>query len=645
MCNVGLTTINLGSISGFQQSVLFVDMLLGDLSLVSISVVITRRYFFNKYMTNFLQHSKAGRRVANDVERNSSASGSSAQSDSSGQRRRLLKASGDLHKRSPVVKETKSEHRYDQPHLSAYGGFPAPWHSVYWRKVWRFFESRLSSQEPRDHHYLSFRPKLDQKGRFHSLTRQQQREVGGVEFRALNLLTWLLPAYSIFWMALACIVLAPYVQHTSTSNVIRGAQPGNLNPGWWSIFASVSAYTNCGLNLLNDNMIPLKDNYLVLIFIAVTILAGNTLYPIFLRAIIWLSLKAVPEDSEMHHSLMFLLHHPRRCYLFLFPRKQTLILLLAQVGIHLVAWLMFVILNIGYAPVGQQMSTGLRWFDGLFQAHGLRESGFYIIQMSDIAPALQFAYMILMYTSAMPLIMSIRTTNVYEERSIGQEDENKWQSALKDPEKQEAASSTLSQHLQKQLSYDLWWILVCVWLVSIIERSKLAPSPAAVSTTLQTTISAGPTPAPGFSNGLFAILFETVSAYGTVGLTLGLPYDSYSFCGAWQPLSKLILMTVMLRGRHRVLPMAIDRAVLLPGQDIMEELDKKYRADEDTDGEEERDIKEVREEERGSDHEAEEGESDEGEREETSEATEEAQQKQARRRKQKQTDQSDEVRS
>lgn len=41
-------------------------------------------------------------------------------------------------------------------------------------------------------------------------------------------------------------------------------------------------------------------------------------------------------------------------------------------------------------------------------------------------------------------------------------------------------------------------------------------------------------------------------------------------------LSKLVLLTVMLRGRHRVLPMAIDRAVLVPGQELMQKLDREY---------------------------------------------------------------------
>ena len=77
-------------------------------------------------------------------------------------------------------------------------------------------------------------------------------------------------------------------------------------------------------------------------------------------------------------------------------------------------------------------------------------------------------------------------------------------------------------------------------------------------------------------------VFDLVSAYGTVGLSLGVPFvscefyssdyltfsekNNYSFAGALQPLSKFILCLVMIRGRHRGLPMAIDRAVMLPSE-------------------------------------------------------------------------------
>jgi len=55
-------------------------------------------------------------------------------------------------------------------------------------------------------------------------------------------------------------------------------------------------------------------------------------------------------------------------------------------------------------------------------------------------------------------------------------------------------------------------------------------------------------------------VFEMVSAFGGIGLTLGVPTDNFSFSGALKPLSKLIVCIIMLRGRHRGLPVAIDRA-------------------------------------------------------------------------------------
>ena len=41
---------------------------------------------------------------------------------------------------------------------------------------------------------------------------------------------------------------------------------------------------------------------------------------------------------------------------------------------------------------------------------------------------------------------------------------------------------------------------------------------------------------------------------------------NFSFSGAFTPTSKLIVCLVMLRGRHRGLPNAIDRAVMLPNE-------------------------------------------------------------------------------
>ena len=65
-------------------------------------------------------------------------------------------------------------------------------------------------------------------------------------------------------------------------------------------------------------------------------------------------------------------------------------------------------------------------------------------------------------------------------------------------------------------------------------------------------------------------VFELVSAYGNIGLSIGLPNENYSTCGAFHPLSKIILAVVMIRGRQRGLPVAIDRAIMLPREFQME---------------------------------------------------------------------------
>jgi Trk-type K+ transport system membrane component len=182
------------------------------------------------------------------------------------------------------------------------------------------------------------------------------------------------------------------------------------------------------------------DNYFILIVTGTAILIGNTLYPVFLRLVIWILSKIIPKDSEKHHSLAFLLHHPRRCYLLLFPKKNTWYLLTIQVGINLLAWVLFILLNLGYGPVNSSIpNAGQRVMDGLYQAHGLRAAGYSIITISSVAPALQVFYMVIMYISAYPFIMSVRQTNVYEERSLGIDDPSTSQL-----EKQDSGSSLLA---------------------------------------------------------------------------------------------------------------------------------------------------------------------------------------------------------
>ena len=234
---------------------------------------------------------------------------------------------------------------------------------------------------------------------------------------------------------------------------------------------------------------------------------------------------------------------------------------------------------------------------GLFQALAVRSGGFYVVPISGLYPGLLVLYVLMMYISAFPVTMTIRNTNVYEERSLGIFADEELQEP-KQPEIQATQSrgrellqglkrtmtishgagagltktqtkttasdwsnqDFLRTQLRGQLGHDLWWIALAVFLITIIETGQFHRDPVVFS--------------------VFNIVFEVISAYGCVGISVGVPWNAYSFCGAWHTGSKLVLCAVMLRGRHRGLPVAIDRAILLPSATLgwAEEEDAHRRA-------------------------------------------------------------------
>lgn len=92
---------------------------------------------------------------------------------------------------------------------------------------------------------------------------------------------------------------------------------------------------------------------------------------------------------------------------------------------------------------------------GLFQALGTRFGGLYVVDPSDVAPALQIMYLVAMYMSAFPVIVSLRQTNIYEERSLGI-DGNEEKHGHEDE-----THNYLGMHIKRQLAYDLWFVFPC----------------------------------------------------------------------------------------------------------------------------------------------------------------------------------------
>lgn len=150
----------------------------------------------------------------------------------------------------------------------------------------------------------------------------------------------------------------------------------------------------------------------------------------------------------------------------------------------------------------------------------------------------------MMYISVLPIAISVRRTNVYEEKSLG------LYGSLTEEREDESEPSYVGAHLRRQLSFDLWYIFLGLFVISISEGTRLQSGD------------------PGFT--MFAILFEIVSAYGTVGLSLGYPGIDASLSAEFGVIAKLVIIAMQIRGRHRGLPYALDRAILLPSESLHE---------------------------------------------------------------------------
>ncbi|KAJ8486784.1 hypothetical protein ONZ51_g4604 [Trametes cubensis] len=398
--------------------------------------------------------------------------------------------------------------------------------------------------------YISFEAVVGRNSVFQSLTREQLEELGGVEYRALTALLWIVGAYHIGLQLLAFVVIAPYMSMSRwKADFLPPALHRPISSTWFSAFQVVSSYTNTGMSLVDQSLVPFQKAYPMIVFMVILILAGNTGFPVLLRFQIWTITKIIPRNSRLNETLHFLLDHPRRCFVYLFPSHQTWFLLTVLFALNLTDWFFFLVLDIGN-PAIANIPLGVRFIIGLLQATAVRAAGFATVTLAALAPAVKVLYVLMMYVSVYPIAMSVRSTNVYEEKSLGvfasEEDLSSEEAFNASGNRATVWGRYLAMHARKQLSFDMWWLGVALFLVCIIEKDGLEDE----STNDWFTI--------------FTVVFELVSAYGTVGLSLGVPYANFSFAGALRPLSKLIICAVMLRGRHRGLPVAIDRAVMLP---------------------------------------------------------------------------------
>lgn len=306
-----------------------------------------------------------------------------------------------------------------------------------------------------------------------------------------------------------------------------------------AIYSAGTMANNLGFTLTPDSMISFRDAVFPITVMTILAYAGHTFYPICLRFVIWTISKILPKDNKNQEALHFLLEHPRRCYTLLFPSRPTWILAIILVALNIVDVILIICLDLNNPEV-TVVPVAPRVISSIFQAASSRHTGTSTFNLANVNPGVQFSLLVMMYVSIFPIALSIRSSNTYEESSLGvyQDDEA-------EVSENQDGKTYLKAHARNQLSFDLWYIFLGCFCICCSEADRIMDQND-----------------PAFA--VFPVFFEVTSAYANVGLSLGHPSVSTSFCGKFNAFSKLVICAMMIRGRHRGLPVRLDRAIILP---------------------------------------------------------------------------------
>nr|WEL36416.1 high-affinity potassium transporter 1 [Salicornia europaea] len=362
--------------------------------------------------------------------------------------------------------------------------------------------------------------KHKKRARTHVLDPRPVSQEEGMKYKSLRVLNHLVLGYLLVFHIIGYSLLSLYISvESSAGNVLTRKK---LELHLFSIFTTVSTFSNCGFIPTNENMIVFKRNSGLLLILIPQILLGNKLYPCGLRLVIWV-LERFTKKQEYSYLLK---NHKGLGYGLLTSNYKAVLLGITSIGLVVVQFVVFSILEWN-SLVLEGLSFYQKFVGSLFQTVNSRHSGESIIDVSQVSPATMLLFVVMMYlpsqTTFVPIRYDKESTIIIEEKSSQGSKRQK---------------SALIENLKfSPLSY----LAISIMLICITESRLLREDPLNFS--------------------VFNIIVEVVSAYGNVGFSMGYsckqrletnkPCEDryFGFAGRWSWQGKFILILVMLFGR------------------------------------------------------------------------------------------------
>ncbi|KAL3642834.1 hypothetical protein CASFOL_013649 [Castilleja foliolosa] len=335
--------------------------------------------------------------------------------------------------------------------------------------------------------------------------------------KTIKILAYLVTCYLLVTHTIGSVLVAVYFSAIPSAKKVLKTKGIKLLT--FSIFTTVSTFSNCGFVPTNENMVAFRGNSGLLLILIPQILMGNTLYPVFLRLSVWVMTK-----MTMRSEFKYVLENNRKVgYGHLLPGLDIVCLGMTALGCIVVQMVLFCALEWSAESVG---GGGLSVYEKvvgiLFQVVNSRHTGESVFDLSAVSPAILVMFVLMMYlppyTSYLPIEQAENAATITEQKKTT--NKGFWEHIL-----------------FSQLSY----LFIFVFLICITERHKMKTDP--------------------LNFNLLSIVVEVVSAYGNVGFSVGYSCERrinldgdckdawYGFVGKWSDEGKFLLIIVMFFGR------------------------------------------------------------------------------------------------
>jgi len=322
--------------------------------------------------------------------------------------------------------------------------------------------------------------------------------------------------YTAVFEGTAILIMGVYLSFWVSPELIN-----DINPWWWATFHAVSAFNNAGFSLLNNNLVNFVHDPVISLTISTLIILGGLGYPVLIAVYIYCqrfikskrekALKALSNDVSGIAS-----------------KIQVKIALVGTAFFLIIGTILILWVEHGNT-IPQKHGFFYKILAAWFQSVTARTAGFNTMDIGSFHAPTLFLLMIFMFIGANPAgtaggvkIPTIAVLYGYIKD---------W---FKHPNEPvvlmgERVSRFAVSHAIRLFFFSTVFVAIITALINYIERDYVITSDNVFNFT--------------------KILFETTSAFGTVGLSMGYDGGVTSFVELFSVASKYLIIITMLFGR------------------------------------------------------------------------------------------------